>query len=290
MSTSDQGLHFLLATLGFSSFVLLWLAVVAGSLLRSTWTSNRLRRSTVHAIHLGLAVTGLALGAIHGFAQLIPPTTTIHWLDILVPFVDDQDPIGIGAGVLGLEVMLLAAASVAVQRRLGYAAWRVLHVVSYSAFMLVVVHVLVSGSESGQVLVWLPVLLAWAVTVGLWLRSTPWWSTVRRWPTQGRAYAEALTPAQAVVKVDLGLCSRFGFCEHQAPRVFRLESDGQLSYRAVIDAREVEAVGRAIEACPSRAIAFAAPSERSSLRSGPPVSGREIPSVPGVRRSAISQQ
>ncbi len=76
MSSSDLGLHVLLATLGFASFVLLWLAVLAGSLLRSTWTSDWLRRRTLHGIHLGLAVTGLTLGVFHG-SRAAPPAERV---------------------------------------------------------------------------------------------------------------------------------------------------------------------------------------------------------------------
>src|SRR5690606_4814922 len=59
---------------------------------------------------------------------------------------------------------------------------------------------------------------------------------------------------EITVSVNSQRCVQFGFCEHEAPDVFQLRSDGRLAYRATVSTEEASAVIRAAEVCPARAI------------------------------------
>jgi sulfoxide reductase heme-binding subunit YedZ len=94
-------------------------------------------------------------------------------------------------------------------------------------------------------------MLAWLSVVVMWLLSTTW---VR---SRFQAYRRAggNRPATDVtVGVDAIRCGRFGFCEQEAPRVFTLRSDGRLSYASSVPADQLDAVVRAVNVCPARAI------------------------------------
>ncbi len=56
------------------------------------------------------------------------------------------------------------------------------------------------------------------------------------------------------VNVDPVRCARFGYCEHEAPKVFQIRGEGRLTYRARVRAGEIDPVIRAAEVCPARAI------------------------------------
>lgn len=56
------------------------------------------------------------------------------------------------------------------------------------------------------------------------------------------------------VEVDPNKCARFGFCEHEAPDVFYLESDGRFGYQATVPVEKMEHVITAMDVCPRRAI------------------------------------
>jgi sulfoxide reductase heme-binding subunit YedZ len=281
-----------LATLGFASFFLLWLAVVTGFVLHNSWTHTWIRRPTLYTIHQTLSVTGLCLGVFHGLAQVIVPKRAISLLEVVVPFVDSDDPIGIGVGVVGFELMLAVSLSMVIQRRLGYARWRLMHLLTYAAFMLTVAHVLISGSDVTSAWVWPLVLAAWLVTVALWLTTTSMLDGVRLWLGRHR-------PARNVkglaIRVDPQLCARFGFCEHVAPEVFQLRGDGQLSYLSTVPVEQANAVVRAIEMCPTRAIIVADQSTGGMYAASDPYRAEtgahtDPRAVPGVRRrNAISQ-
>jgi sulfoxide reductase heme-binding subunit YedZ len=250
-STADT-VHLIAAIIGFVSFFLLWLAVVWGMVLRNGWAQTRLRHSTAYGFHMVLALLGLCLGVVHAFVQLANPTGTVYLIHVFVPFIHRYDPIGLGVGVISLELLIALTLSILIQRRLGYTRWRALHVFSYVAFMLLVAHVLVSGTDTAPTPVWGAVLGAWLITVLMWITSTGLFSGTRS--KVRRALADRQRSQEFTVNVDAMRCARFGFCEHEAPEVFRLRSDGRLSYRGSVPVDQMPNVMRAVEVCPARAI------------------------------------
>lgn len=252
METAQEAVHLIAATVGFLSFFLLWMAICWGLLLRNGWASTRIKHATAYGIHQTVALLGLCLAGVHAMAQLAAPGGHVRLIDEFLPFLNPVDPVGIGVGVIGLEAMLAAALSILIQRRLGYSRWRALHSITYVAFMLVVGHVLISGSDVGPAWVWGSVLAAWLVTVGLWLSTTPWLRKVKR-DAEERVFSRRRS-LDLTVNVDPMRCKQFGFCEHEAPEVFQLRSDGRLSYSAAVPADQASSVVRAAEVCPARAI------------------------------------
>jgi sulfoxide reductase heme-binding subunit YedZ len=206
----------------------------------------------MYSIHMLVALFGLCLGVVHAGTQLALPGTYLQVIHEFVPFTYPYDPIGIGVGVLGLEVMVASALSVMIQRRLGYSRWRGMHALTYVAFMLVVAHVLISGTDVESPLVWGGVLAGWLFTVVLWFATTPWVRGLH----QGAAERATVRQRgqEITVNVNAQKCVRFGFCEHEAPDVFSLRSDGRLAYRVSVSADEATSVIRAAEVCPARAI------------------------------------
>jgi ferredoxin len=242
LRSGTESVHLVAATVGFTSFFLIWVSVVWGLILRNGWISTRLRHSQIHGAHMVTALMGLSLAFVHAGAQMAAPYATVHLIDEFIPFTNPTDPIGIGIGVIALEIMAAAALSVAVQRRMGYNRWRILHAG----------HILISGSDVTPLPVWGGVLLAWLIAAGLWA------STARQSVQARRAVGEKLgmqpRREEVIVSVDSAKCARFGFCEHEAPEVFNLLPDGRLSYRVAVSMEQVNDVVRAIDVCPRRAI------------------------------------
>lgn len=252
MRSAAESVHIVAAVVGFLSFSLLWLAVVWGLILRNGWATTRLRHATSYGIHQTVALIGLTLGAVHAFSQLAVPGGPVRLVDQFVPFLNPGDRLGLGFGVVALEVMTAAALSILIQRRLGYRRWRGLHVLTHLAFLLLVAHVLITGSEAGSPWVWTTVLISWLVTAGLWASTTGW---AGRLLAGVRDHLGGGPPGTAVsVDVDVRTCARFGFCEQEAPEVFVLRTDGRLAYRPSVEVEQLEAVFRAVAVCPARAI------------------------------------
>lgn len=252
MRSALESVHLVAATIGVISFAALWVGTLWGSVLRSGWASSRLRHSTVHGIHMHLILVGLTLGVVHGVVQLAAPGGKVRVIDVVIPFTDRADPIGVGFGVLAIELMLATALSVLVQRKLGWHRWRALHSLGYLAFTLVAAHLLISGSEVAAAPVRAAVALAWAA-VAVTGASTI--APVARLPrTLLERVARRHRAEEITVAVDAGRCASFGFCEQEAPAIFTLRSDRRLAYRSVVSSDQAEAATRAAVVCPARAI------------------------------------
>ena len=252
LRTAQDSVHLVAATIGFISYAALWAGVLWGSVLRSGWATSRLRHQTVHGIHMHVILLGLTLGVVHGLVQAAAPYGKVRAIDVVVPFGDRADPVGIGLGVLAMELMIATALSVLVQRKLGYARWRALHSLGYLSFTMVAAHLLISGTEAYRAPLRAAIAGSWAVVmVGGILTVAP----VARMP---RAVLDRLSPRhraeEVTVSVDPGKCGSFGFCEQEAPGIFTLRSDQRLAYRSVVGSDQAEPAMRAAVVCTARAI------------------------------------
>jgi ferredoxin/DMSO/TMAO reductase YedYZ heme-binding membrane subunit len=279
----QHSVHMVAASVGFTSFGFLWLAVVWGIVLRSGWGLSRIRHATIYGIHMTVTLFAFMLGWVHGIAQLAAPRGHVRVIDEWAPFVNPVDRFGIGFGVLGLEIMTALLFSVLIQRRLGYRRWKRLHSLAHISFAMIAAHILISGSDTRNLQVRAIVAGAWAFTVLVWLVGNP---RLHRIPQlASERIALRLRGGQATVHVDPGRCARFGFCEQEAPDVFRLRSDGQLAYRPTVPADQVEEVVQAARVCPMRAIelgrrpttVFLAPVEQQNNKSRPDEGWTRVP-------------
>ncbi len=240
-------------TLGFASYFLLFLAVAYGIVLRAGWALTRYKHATVYGTHMTLVLLGLNLGVVHGIAQTFNPIGTIGALQVVVPFVDATDPIGVGFGVIATELMLALTFSILIQKKLGYSKWRSLHSLAYASYTLLTAHLLISGRHVLPVpAVWIPVVLSQVVVIGMWIFTSSQVSGNAR--KMGERVGSRIRAQQATVNVDPGRCVRFGFCEHEAPEIFQLRSDGRLAYQPQVPADQIDAVIQAAKICPARAI------------------------------------
>ncbi len=254
MENGQHAVHLVAATVGFTSLILLWLTVLWGTVLRVGWGLTRVRHHTLYSVHQTVTLVGLTLGLVHAVAQLAVPGGPVHLLDEIMPFTNSHDPLGIGFGVIALELMLALLFSVLIQRQLGYHRWRMLHMTGYLAFTLLCAHVLISGSDVGSPWVWGAVLAAWLSTVVLRLVTTRQAAELPRRFTE--RVAARVRGRQVLVNVDPMRCARFGFCEQEAPDIFQLRGDGRLTYQPTVPAGRMEQAIRAARVCPARAIAL----------------------------------
>ena len=243
------------AATGFLSFFLLWVTAMWGITLRSGWALTSVRHSTLYGTHMTLSIFGLVLGLVHAGAQLAVPLGPVAVIDEFVPFTNNSDPIGVGFGTISLEIFIALIISVPLQKKLGYHRWRGMHALAYLAFTLVTAHALISGSDMGPVYAYGPVVAAWVITVVYWIATMVGAGVAKvPGPMGEKINARQNRARQVTVNVDPSHCVRFGFCEHEAPEVFQLRTDGRLTYKAAVPADQVEAVIQAAQVCPARAI------------------------------------
>jgi predicted ferric reductase len=132
---------------GVAAYLVLWLTAVAGLCLARRITVPWLPAGALFFLHQ-LGDLALSLGVLHAllllgdrFAGFTPGT-------LVVPFQASYRPIWTGLGIVALYLAAMVQWSIHLRGRIGYRAWRGIHLVSYAVFGLALLHGLESGSDS----------------------------------------------------------------------------------------------------------------------------------------------
>ena len=133
----------------FAAYLLIWLAMAWGLLL-----TNKLARAwpggpTAADLHEHASLLGLAFGALHAIVLLADGYIGYTLPQLLIPFAAwGYKPFEVGLGQLGFYLLLPITFSFYVRRQIGTKTWRMIHLTTYLAFVLALVHGLTSGTDS----------------------------------------------------------------------------------------------------------------------------------------------
>jgi predicted ferric reductase len=146
--------------LGFLAYIVLAASVLYGLLLSTKILDAIAHRPVSFALHKDLAIVALILASLHGALLIFDASFSFTPRSILVPFESPYAPVTVGIGQLVFYASAVVTASFYVRRRISQKAWRLLHYVTFLAFIGASFHGIASGSDSGA---------AWA----FWLYLTP---------------------------------------------------------------------------------------------------------------------
>ena len=135
---------------GLLALMLLTTSVIAGLVLRSRPFGSSLKPAAVTDIHRFLAMLCLGATAIHGAALVLDSSVHIGIVGLLVPGFVPYRPVWVGIGVVAAELMTLVYVSFSQRKRIGVKTWRRLHWSTYGIFTAMVVHGVMSGTDTAQ--------------------------------------------------------------------------------------------------------------------------------------------
>lgn len=187
---------------GFTAYGLLTLAVALGLALSLKLQSHRWPRIINSELHNFLTLLALVFTGVHVLAVAVDPYTHFGLAEVLVPLASHYRPVWMALGIVGLYLGLAVGVSTWLRPILGYALWRRFHTVTLALYVLVTIHGIATGSDSGT---WFGVGM-YVVSIGIVGPLL----VMRLWPReerQGRArvgapatgaVAAARVPADAV--------------------------------------------------------------------------------------------
>ena len=145
--TTDQFFWMLARVAGLSAYASLAIALLTGIALRSAvldWLgSNRALRS----VHEYTTVLWVPLAGLHLVSLLLDATARVGWLDLVIPFHSSYGTLGIGLGVLSVDVLAVVTVAALMKRRLAGGAWVWFHRLAYVAFVLIFLHAVLTGTD-----------------------------------------------------------------------------------------------------------------------------------------------
>lgn len=167
-ATSDKTYWFISRSSGVLAYMMLtaavlWGLVQSGGILRPT-----IPPLLALGLHNFLNWGSLVMAALHGLILLGDQYIKLTLADVIVPFIAPYEPAFVGLGVLAFYLMLILSSSFYARKWLGQKTFRWLHYASYPTYLLVSLHGLGVGTDSG--LLW-PL---YAISVGLVVLVTAW--------------------------------------------------------------------------------------------------------------------
>ena len=140
-------------------FAFLAYFAMAGSLVYGLLLSTKIVDAIAHrpitfTLHQDLASIGLGFAGIHGALLGLDKSVPFSLAQIAVPGLAPYSPLWVAAGQVAFYLMLVVVASFYVRRRIGQRAWRLLHYLTFLAFVGATVHGLGAGTDSGSVWAW----------------------------------------------------------------------------------------------------------------------------------------
>lgn len=136
--------------MGFVAYGVLAASVLYGLLLSTKILDAIAHRPVSFALHKDLALVALIMAALHAGLLTADQSFDFTPRAILVPFASPYAPIWVGVGQLTLYLTAIITASFYVRRQIGQRVWRLIHYLTFLAFIGVSAHGIMSGSDSGS--------------------------------------------------------------------------------------------------------------------------------------------
>lgn len=147
--STPQAYWYISRASGFVAFGLLWLSMLAG--LGITSKLSRIWPGMLGSfeLHRFTALLGIGFGLIHALVLLGDKYMNYTLAQLLVPFLGGSyKPEWIGFGQLSFYLLVVVALSFYVRDRLGVHAWRLIHMLTFALFLMVLIHGVQSGTDS----------------------------------------------------------------------------------------------------------------------------------------------
>ncbi len=129
--------------------------LMAGSTIWGLLLSSKLIKESVPAalalvMHNLLSWLAIVLAGLHAIALLFDNYYTYSLADLTIPFIGPYRPVWVGLGIIGLYIMLATSLSFNFRKQIGQKRWRQLHYLTFIAFVVVTVHGILAGTDSGN--------------------------------------------------------------------------------------------------------------------------------------------
>jgi predicted ferric reductase len=135
---------------GVTLLVLLSLSTVLGILSTGRFRHDRWPRALTQGLHRDIGLLSCALLVAHILTVVLDEFVDVRWWHVLVPFTGSYEQVWLGLGTLASDLIIAVILTSLARRRLGHGPWRAVHMTTYAAWWLGVVHGLMIGTDSAD--------------------------------------------------------------------------------------------------------------------------------------------
>lgn len=167
---------FITRSSGIIAYLLFWLSTVWGLAVSSKMFDKLVPRAFTYDAHEYLSLLAIGFTIVHMVVLMWDSFAPFTLTQLLVPFISDYRPLWIGIGVIGTYLTILVTITFYIRKAIGITTFRVIHYLSFFAFIGVALHSWFSGTDTAL----LSTRLMYLGTVLVIVFMTVFWLVARR--------------------------------------------------------------------------------------------------------------
>ena len=133
---------------GIIAYLLLWLSTAWGLAVPSKIFDKTLHGVYTFDFHQFISLLAIGFTMLHMGVLMLDKYLPYSLVQVLVPFTSAYRPVWIGIGIIAFWLMLLVTVTFYVRRQIGTRAFRVIHWLSFLAFIGSALHGIFSGTDT----------------------------------------------------------------------------------------------------------------------------------------------
>ncbi len=139
---------------GIVSLVLLTAAACLGLLTSARWQREGWPRFLTAELHRTISLLSVAFLVVHVVVAVFDPTYGLGIAAALIPFASSYRELWLTLGVVSLYLGAAVVITSLFRSRIGHRTWRLVHLTSYAAWPLAVLHSMGTGTDSVATWLW----------------------------------------------------------------------------------------------------------------------------------------
>ena len=148
---------------GIVTFVLLTIVMVFGIMTATRVGNDQVPRFAVAELHRRLSLLAAVFVALHVFTTAIDSYVPTGFLSIILPGASPYKTIWVAFGTVAIDLMIAIIVTSLLRQHLSHDAWRAIHWLSYLMWPVVLIHVIMIGSDMKRL--WMLALVVGCVAV-----------------------------------------------------------------------------------------------------------------------------
>jgi sulfoxide reductase heme-binding subunit YedZ len=136
---------------GFVLLLLLTFSTLLGVLSTSRMSPRLWPRMLSQGLHRNVSLLAVTFLAAHVVTAVVDTFVDIRWWHALVPFSGTYKPLWLGLGTFSLDLLIAVTATSILRHRMSHRPWRAIHVLSYLAWVMGLLHGIQIGTDANSV-------------------------------------------------------------------------------------------------------------------------------------------
>lgn len=145
---TNKTLWYIARGTGFVAVIMLTISVVLGVLTTMRWSTHRWPRFVTATLHKNISLLSVVFLATHIVTTVFDSVSPVHLVNAIVPFTGSYRPLGVGLGVVAVDLLAALVITSVLRRHIGYRIWRAVHWSAYACWPFAMLHGLQTGSDA----------------------------------------------------------------------------------------------------------------------------------------------